>query len=213
MENGGACSVSGCVKARRGNQVYCDSHYRRNLKYGNPLASGAGRWVASNEDRFWAKVNKQGGVPPKPYRWEESMGECWLWLDKISEFTDGYGVMLINESAWGVGYFYATGEPGPQSVAKARKAHRVSWRIKHGRWPTLYLDHLCRVRECVNPEHLEEVTHAENVRRSPLVNKTHCPRGHEYTPENSYFIPSTGGKMCRTCERARSKTRTRSKKH
>jgi hypothetical protein len=59
----------------------------------------------------------------------------------------------------------------------------------------LELDHLCRNTGCVNPDHLEPVTHAENMRRGvwPNRSKTHCPRGHLY----DYFYQQERG--CRTC--------------
>lgn len=70
------------------------------------------------------------------------------------------------------------------------------------------VDHLCRNRACCNPDHLEVVTHRENIRRgnSGLHRKleavaiTHCPRGHEYTPENT-LIQRTGWRKCRACGR------------
>jgi hypothetical protein len=73
----------------------------------------------------------------------------------------------------------------------------------------LQLDHLCRVRHCCNPRHLEPVTGKENVRRGivsayqrsiPLW-MTHCRRGHEFTPENTY-VPPSGQRVCRSCLRA-----------
>lgn len=78
-----------------------------------------------------------------------------------------------------------------------------------------YIDHLCGVRRCVNPEHLEAVTHRENLLRGTgfaAVNaaKTHCPHGHEYTPENTYHNPNpNGGRICRTCKRKRDAERRR----
>jgi hypothetical protein len=70
------------------------------------------------------------------------------------------------------------------------------------------LDHLCRNRCCVNPAHLEPVTRKVNLGRSPLVGrgagtaqtaKTHCPQGHEYTPENTRI--ARGKRYCKTCHR------------
>jgi hypothetical protein len=79
----------------------------------------------------------------------------------------------------------------------------------------LYIDHTCMNKRCINPQHLEPVTHAENNKRAwergeyqttgfGLVNKkkTHCPRGHEYTPENTYTGPNAATRSCRTCRTA-----------
>jgi hypothetical protein len=86
--------------------------------------------------------------------------------------------------------------------------HRAMWLatsgpIADGR----ELDHLCRTRSCCNPAHLEVVTPAENARRgrggevggARQRAKTHCPYGHEYTLENTYIFPKSGGRACRVC--------------
>ena len=81
------------------------------------------------------------------------------------------------------------------------RAHRLAYEWAKGPVSDdLVIDHLCRVRRCVNPDHLEAVTHAENMRRGEWANKTHCPRGHEYTPENTY-VAKTGWRSCRACRR------------
>jgi len=91
---------------------------------------------------------------------------------------------------------------------KIAKVHRISYELAKGPIPEgLVIDHLCRVRHCVAPEHLEAVTSAENVRRSPVapsvVNaaKTHCLQGHPYDEANTY-VTSHGYRSCRTCRRA-----------
>jgi len=88
-----------------------------------------------------------------------------------------------------------------------RGAHIVSY--EHYRWLVplgLELDHLCRVRRCVNPEHLEEVTHQTNVLRGEGVAainaaKTHCPQGHPYDEKNT--LVWMGERLCKACRRER----------
>lgn len=102
---------------------------------------------------------------------------CWHWRGPIR--PDGYGVVTI-------GGVYV-------------RAHRAMVTFLRGPIPRgLTLDHLCRVRHCVNPSHLEAVTSAENVRRG-LGGKTHCIHGHTYTPENTYT--HEGHRHCKECRR------------
>lgn len=103
---------------------------------------------------------------------------CWLWC--LGKNSHGYGRITV---------------PGVRYV----EAHVVSYNAFKGEIPEgLELDHLCRVRHCINPNHLEPVTHAENMRRSAAA-FTHCPNGHAYTPENVYLYK--GSRNCRTCTR------------
>jgi hypothetical protein len=71
----------------------------------------------------------------------------------------------------------------------------------HGRTikPGLEIDHLCAVAACVNPAHLEEVTHSENLKRY-VASKTHCPHGHPYDAENTYY-DANAWRRCRECRR------------
>lgn len=113
---------------------------------------------------------------------------CWEWTAALT--TKGYGMI-------------GSGVPECRLLA----AHRVAYEIYVGPIASgLQVDHLCRVRRCVNPDHLEPVSAQENVRRGlgPAgINaaKTHCPQGHEYTEENTYRNPSTNRRMCRVCIR------------
>jgi hypothetical protein len=93
----------------------------------------------SVEERFWAKVEKTDG--------------CWLWTGAIS------GKSGTASAARGYGYFGVTSK-------KIVRAHRWAYETLVGPIPEgMELDHLCHITTCVNPNHLEAVTHLENVRR------------------------------------------------
>jgi len=110
----------------------------------------------------------------------------------------------VNSSGYGT--FYAG--PGDSIVA-----HR--WAYTHSKGPIpigMYLDHLCRNRRCVNPDHLEPVSQRENLLRGDTViarsvGASHCPSGHPYSGEHLYITPSTGHRRCRTCRRNRDRQR------
>lgn len=120
---------------------------------------------------------------------------CWIWSGCIS--GDGYGVVWV--------------------APKNRKAHRVAYEEFVGPIPDgLALDHLCRVRRCVNPAHLEPVTNRTNSLRGETIaakhaSVTHCPQGHEYTPENTYSS-KRGERDCRICRRVRGTEWARNKR-
>jgi len=90
-------------------------------------------------------------------------------------------------------------------------AHRAVYELLIGPIPKgMQLDHLCRERSCVNPDHLEVVTPQENALRGEGIGginarKTHCPRDHPYTPENT--VGPEGNRQCRTCSRDRGRRR------
>lgn len=83
-------------------------------------------------------------------------------------------------------------------------AHRLTYAAVVGTIPDgLTIDHLCRVRDCINPAHMEPVTRAENTRRGTALSvvnaaKEVCDYGHPFTAENTYSI-KTGGRRCRAC--------------
>lgn len=106
----------------------------------------------------------------------EGEGGCWLWQRSLHR--NGYGYIAIN--------------------GKQKRAHRIAYQQWKGEIAEgLDLDHLCRVRGCVNPAHLEPVTRKENVARSPIIGKarTHCAKGHDLGPATDE------SRTCRTCAR------------
>jgi len=103
---------------------------------------------------------------------------CWLWT--ATRDARGYGKV--------------------SREGRMALAHRVSYELHVGPIPDgLTLDHLCRVRHCVNPAHLEPVAHAENVRRGAAV-QTHCRKGHPFDEANTH-IDKRGWRECRACHR------------
>lgn len=129
--------------------------------------------------RFWLQVDQDGPVPE--YRPE--LGPCWLWPeDKLD--AAGYGER-----------FQINGERD--------YPHRWSYRNLVGPIPDeLEIDHLCRVRHCVHPDHLEVVTHGINQERMAAA-RTHCKWGHPLSGENLRIDPKTGGRVCRACNKQR----------
>ncbi len=124
-------------------------------------------------------------------KWEMSTehdydGEpCWEWF--ACKDKDGYGLF--------------------RAERKTLQAHRWSYEHYVGLIPDgLELDHLCRNQSCVNPEHLEAVTHRENIRRGKVgynnfnSQKTRCHQGHLFDEANTYVSPG-GKRECRTCRR------------
>lgn len=100
----------------------------------------------------------------------------------------------------GYGVLYLSSQP--------KLAHRHAWELRNGPIPVgLELDHLCRNPACINPEHLEAVSHAENMRRgnapAVVIARTgKCHVGHPFNSENTY-LSRDGRKHCRVCRRIR----------
>lgn len=114
---------------------------------------------------------------------------CWIWMGRC--IYSGYGHFDFNNKAvlahrWGYEHYTKTKIP-----------------------PKMTIDHLCRVRCCVNPAHLEVVTQSENLRRSRIIydynrNKTHCLKGHPLSGDNLYMhrYRNSTHRHCRECKRA-----------
>lgn len=95
----------------------------------------------------------------------------------------------------GTGY----GQAWDYSLKRIRRAHHLAYEKAYGPIPEgLVVDHICNVRHCINPNHLQAITQRENsLRGNPP--RTHCPRGHEYNKVNTYIDPK-GCKICRICK-------------
>lgn len=120
----------------------------------------------------------------------EPMSGCWLWVGNMNVYS--YGT---------ISYRHA-----PQQMA-----HRVVYELYKKPIPEgCHLDHKCRIRICVNPDHTEPVTPGENTRRAlpyrkPRAPKTHCPHGHLMTGDNLYM--SGGKRYCIACNRRHQRRR------
>lgn len=113
------------------------------------------------------------------------MDDCIEW-NRARAVNGGYGVF--------------------RSGGKLYRAHRVAFYMAYGRWPNV-CRHICDNPPCVNVKHLLDGTQVDNMRdkshrgRHHNLLKTHCPKGHEYTPENT--SRSGGGRHCRACDNLR----------
>lgn len=136
-------------------------------------------------ERFWGKVDKSENAP------------CWTWKGAFQ--CHGYGTFSRKNKS---------------GLWRQVLAHRFAYEDVKGPIPEgLSLDHLCRNPACVNPDHLDPVTHMENCRRGVCADsarhptaiknraKTHCPRGHAYDDQNTY-VNSRGCRCCKICKSA-----------
>jgi hypothetical protein len=113
---------------------------------------------------------------------------CWEWVGPKND--SGYGVTFARR------------------IGRREQAHRVAWELQRGPIPDgLQIDHLCRNRACVNPDHLEPVTQRENLIRGMgtpglRYRATHCVNGHLFDEANTY-ITKWGTRNCRACSTQR----------
>lgn len=166
----------------------CGCGQRTTVVYGRPRS-----FVQFHHHR----VRTPRVVPPSDRFWAlvQKTDACWLWRGHT---TPG-----------DYGRFWTGG--------RHIVAHRWAYEQVVGPIPSgLFLDHLCRTRLCVRPDHLEPVTHQENMRRGMRAQQTHCIHGHPLTPENTYRVKSRpGSRPCRTCNitHAREQTARRRRNH
>ncbi|MFE5853249.1 HNH endonuclease signature motif containing protein [Streptomyces sp. NPDC056500] len=152
-----------------------------------------------------AKNPRQFRTPPAR-RWERRFYEkvdqgtefddCHIWLG--AKDNDGYGKFRL-------------------PTGQVKGTHIIAWQMANERTvpPGWHVDHLCRVRSCCNPDHLEPVPATENVARGESFSarntrKTHCPKGHEYTTETIRW--HSGRRECIPCIRARDRERRAAKR-
>jgi hypothetical protein len=138
--------------------------------------------IEDTQKRFWDRIDKNGPTPAH----RPDLGPCWIWKGCCS--IAGYGKVRLRRQGF-----------------KTRNVHTISFllsgkRIKRGLVP----DHLCRVKRCVNPRHIEAVTQQVNTLRgfgisAQNARKTHCKRGHAFVGNNIMWVP--GGRSCKECHR------------
>ena len=211
------CSVDGCESGGYLTRGWCKMHYARWMRHGETGAAAkqhSTSWAGETckQDQCSAPVKsigyctahykrfrrwgdpaiKRPAIPAEERFWSKvdnrGPSECWPWMAAVG--AHGYG----------------TFHPSKKDQVLA---HRFAYELANGAIPEgLHIDHLCRVRYCVNPGHLEAVTPLENSSRGltyRLLNgmDDRCRNGHLYTPENTYVEPNGYKVRCRQCARDR----------
>lgn len=201
------CSVRGCLRERYAREV-CTVHYFRLRTYGDPLKQPcgcgcrelvtvtpdhqgiiyiAGHGVSaipvSPREKLSAGLKSQP-VSARGSRQHGLVDDCQVWTG--SRNPQGYGRLYI-----------AT--PGVKRKGSNVLAHRLAYELANGEGSAegFSIDHLCGVRSCCNPGHLEAVSHAVNIARASEEVEA-CPQGHPYDEENTFRTPR-GHRRCRLC--------------
>lgn len=171
------CSIDDCDQPHTA-RGWCGMHYMRWRRHGSPQASTPKLVPLPPAERFWRFVSPQ------------SNDECWIWNGGLNNY--GYGLLSGLKA---------------KNHSYAVLAHRVGYELLIGPIPDgLEIDHLCRTRSCVNPEHLDTVTSRVNTLRGDSfaarnARKIRCVHGHLFDKANT-GMRATGKRACRTCARA-----------
>jgi len=130
--------------------------------------------LRSSEERFWMKVIGQPDIDA-----------CWLWMGCVRK--GGYGRFRVVSA---------------EGKSRIIRAHRFAYELMEGAiLEGLEPDHLCRNPRCVNPAHIELVSHQMNMHRSRgFHRKTCCGRGHLFDEDNT-IVRRNGKRLCRICNR------------
>lgn len=141
----------------------------------------------SGEVSFWSKVDFDGPIPAR----RPDLGHCWVWGGSIK--PNGYGCYRPVHAF--------------DVEQRTFQSHRFAYLYVFDVLPEGEADHLCRNIACMNPFHLEFVTHQVNVLRGETIAAraaatTHCPRGHAFDLLNTHFKVN-GARGCRACDRQR----------
>jgi hypothetical protein len=139
--------------------------------------------------KFTSPPTELLGISPLEFRFwsyvELGPNGCWLWTGTI--IPSGYGILRQL--------------PRRRDQPQIRwLAHRFAWEVLRGRLPRgMDVHHLCSVKRCVNPDHLEPLSKADHIRTwNHEGSKTHCPQGHPYDLLNTRWSEQ-GERVCRVC--------------
>ncbi|MFE1452019.1 HNH endonuclease signature motif containing protein [Streptomyces olivaceoviridis] len=209
------CSIDGCTRDRASKQGWCKMHHKRWQRHGDPTYERPTVCIVDSCDRpvfghGWCKMHhrrwERHGDPlktliktgePVARLWSSvdrgAQQSCWLWTGSTQ--SNGYGYMKVNR--------------------KTVMVHRYVFETARGPIPETYtIDHVCHDpkrcdggvdcphRRCCNPDHLKAVPPGDNNTRDRCISrngqKTHCKRGHAFTPDNTRIYKS-GSRACRRC--------------
>lgn len=158
---------------RQSNKIPQTCHSCGNIFYQYPSKANRGKRVYCSRKCMIIPIEE------KFWRHVHKTDTCWLWTGRLHRL--GYGIITHS--------------------SKQQFAHRVGYELLVGPIPEgMELDHVwdrgCRNRHCVNPDHLEPVTHAENMSRGERTRRVQCPHGH--SPDRYKRLPN-GHRYCRDC--------------